>query len=288
MPDADARPTTLFANHSRTWRKNRYIYPVISRRSQGLSIGVNLNPDKVCNFDCAYCSVDRTIPATIRDVDLSILERELGDLLGLVKSGALFLEPPFNGTPTAFRRLNDVAFSGDGEPTSFPRFLEACQLASRLLDDHQLADTKLVVITNATLFQRPAVQEALAFLDQHRGEIWAKLDAGTEHWYQQIDRSKIPLATVLHNIRAAGQHRDLVIQSLFCRLHGQPPPAAELTAYVDRLAELVASGCRIRLVQLYTTARNTAESYVSPFTETELEHLATAVRNLGLTAAVYP
>ena len=42
----------LFTLHSRNWQTNRYVYPVISRRSKGLSIGVNLNPDKVCNFDC--------------------------------------------------------------------------------------------------------------------------------------------------------------------------------------------------------------------------------------------
>ncbi len=54
--------TTLFTQHSRSWQSNRYVYPVISRRSKGLSIGVNLNPDKVCNFDCVYCCVDRTHP----------------------------------------------------------------------------------------------------------------------------------------------------------------------------------------------------------------------------------
>src|SRR4051812_36713452 len=139
----------LFTQHSRSWQTNRYVYPVISRRSKGLSIGVNLNPDKACNFDCVYCSVDRTLPAKERGVDLEVLGAELGHLLDLAASGELFAHGPLGETPTALRRLNDVAFSGDGEPTSFPRFGDACRLAAELIAARGLA-CKVVTITNAT------------------------------------------------------------------------------------------------------------------------------------------
>ncbi|HEX3357989.1 MAG TPA: hypothetical protein VHS31_13540, partial [Tepidisphaeraceae bacterium] len=112
----------LFTQHSRSWRENRYVYPVISRRSKGLSIGVNLNPDKACNFDCIYCCVDRTIPATVRDVDLNLLRDELAHMLDLYTSGDLFRAAPLDQTPDHLRRLNDIAFSGDGEPTAYPQF----------------------------------------------------------------------------------------------------------------------------------------------------------------------
>jgi len=42
-------------DHRRELDENRYVYAVLSRRSGGVSIGINLNPDKVCNFDCIYC-----------------------------------------------------------------------------------------------------------------------------------------------------------------------------------------------------------------------------------------
>src|SRR4051794_40604881 len=146
----------LFTQHSRSWRDNRYVYPVISRRSKGLSIGVNLNPDKVCNFDCIYCCVDRTVPATIREVDLEMLGDELKHMLELVTSGELFQQAPFDATPVHLRRLNDIAFSGDGEPTSFPKFEDACELSASLLQQAGLEQSvKLVVITNATLFHQP-------------------------------------------------------------------------------------------------------------------------------------
>src|SRR5882724_6019551 len=106
---------SLFTQHSRSWRTNRYVYPVISRRSRGLSIGVNLNPDKGCNFDCVYCSVDRTMPGGAREVDVAVLRKELDHMLGLACSGEVFAEGPLAATPEALRRINDVAFSGDGE-----------------------------------------------------------------------------------------------------------------------------------------------------------------------------
>lgn len=277
----------LFTQHSRHWQQNKYVYPVISRRSKGLSIGVNLNPDTVCNFDCVYCCVDRTVPATIRDVDLDVLRAELDHLLGLVQSGELFASPPFDATPTALRRLNDVAFSGDGEPTSYPRFADACKLVAEVLDRHQRGDVKIVVITNATLLTRPAVAEALRFLDQHNGEIWAKLDAGTEPYYRRVERTSIPLQRVLDNILAAGRERPMVIQSLFMRLEGEPPPVSEIDAFVDRLVWLRDGACQVKLVQVYTVARRAAESYVTPLSNDEVDAIAKRVRERGFAVEAY-
>ena len=50
---------SLFQDHPRSFEANRYVYPVLSRRAGGISIGVNLNVDKVCNFHCVYCQVSR-------------------------------------------------------------------------------------------------------------------------------------------------------------------------------------------------------------------------------------
>src|SRR4051794_22794266 len=168
----ESQKLNLFTQHSRSWQTNKYVYPVISRRSKGLSIGVNLNPDKICNFDCIYCCVDRTVPPTIREVDLNVLREELAQMLAMYQSGELFQQSPFDKTPRHLQRLNDVAFSGDGEPTSFPEFGRACELAANLLQTSTspvesqaaLQQTRIVVITNATLFHQPRVQRALEFL----------------------------------------------------------------------------------------------------------------------------
>src|SRR5215510_6096304 len=109
----------LHAQHQRTFEANKFVYPVLSRRSRGLSIGVNLNPDKICNFDCIYCQVDRTRQNETQFVEVDALLAELGDMLDLAASGKIFETPTFRDTPSELRRLNDIAFSGDGEPTTY-------------------------------------------------------------------------------------------------------------------------------------------------------------------------
>src|SRR5215813_8926342 len=77
-------------DHRRTFEDNLYVYAVVSRRSKGVSIGINLNPDKICNFDCVYCQVDRKTPPLVRDVEVPRLLEELEDMIELVESGGLF------------------------------------------------------------------------------------------------------------------------------------------------------------------------------------------------------
>src|SRR5262245_38202377 len=167
-------------DHRRTFEDNFYVYAVVSRRSRGVSIGLNLNPDKVCNFDCVYCQVDRKTPPLVRDVDVPRLLDELEGMLDLVLTGGLFELERFRQTPPALRRLNDIAFSGDGEPTTCPEFLDIVRAVADAKRQRGLDEVKLVLITNATRFHVPRVRQALEVLDANNGEIWAKLEAGTE------------------------------------------------------------------------------------------------------------
>ena len=278
-----ALTTPLFTQHSREWRTNRYVYPVISRRSQGLSVGINLNPDKACNFDCVYCSVDRTVPGGEAELDLGVLRQELRGMLALAVSGELFTREPFDRTPPTLRRLNDVAFSGDGEPTAALQFPLAARVAAEVISELGV-DCRIVVITNATLLSRPEVAATLAFLDGHRGQVWAKLDCGTQDYFQLVERSKVSLAKVLANITACAQARAVIIQSLFMRLSGKVAGEAEIAAYVQRLREITQAGGRISLVQVYTTARATAEDFVGPLLPVEVDAIVDRVRVLGIPA----
>ncbi|MBI1368975.1 MAG: radical SAM protein [Planctomycetes bacterium] len=263
-----------YAAHPRKWREFSYVYPVISRRSGGLSIGVNLNIDKVCNWDCVYCQVDRSVPPPRMDVDLDALMSELDWLVGYAASGAIWDDVQFADVPADLRRINDIAFSGDGEPTTYPRFDEACEQAAAIKARHHLDAVKLIVLSNMTMAHRPAVQRGFAVLDQNNGEIWAKLEAGTQAYYELVDRSAVKLDRIVSNILDAGRLRPIVIQSMFMKLRGEPIPDAEFNTYLDRLAHLVAHGCQIKLVQLYTIARQTAESYATPLSDAQLDALA--------------
>ncbi len=277
-PVSTRRIPLIHLDHRRTFQENLYVYAVVSRRSKGVSIGINLNPDKVCNFDCIYCQVDRTTPAVVRDVDMNRLREELEDMLDLVTTGKLFEMDRFRETPAALRRLNDIAFSGDGEPTTFREFFEAVQMVAEVKAQWDLPQVKLVLITNATMFQKPRVQAGLALLNSSNGEIWAKLEAGTEAYYQQVDRTTIPFQRVLNNITTEAGRAPLVIQAMFLRMHEQPPPEAELQAFCDRLNEIVQAGGQIKLVQVYTVARVPAETYVSPLSRMEVDQIVEMVQ----------
>src|SRR5881394_4596402 len=101
---------------------NRFVYAVISQRAHGLSIGVNMNPDKACNFDCAYCEVNRDLPSRDSSVNLQILASELETLLGLARGGSLRQFPYFQNVPEELLALKSVTLSGEGEPTLSPQF----------------------------------------------------------------------------------------------------------------------------------------------------------------------
>ena len=280
--------TSLFAAHERRFDANRFVYPVLSRRARGLSIGVNLNPDKVCNFDCIYCQVDRTTAAETRFVEMPRLLAELDAALALAKSGEVFDLSKFRDAPEALRRVNDIAFSGDGEPTTYRNFDEIIAECAGLKRKHRLDDVKMVLITNASMFHRPAVKRGLELLDANQGEIWAKLDAGTEEYFRLVDRTAIPFRQVLDNIAAAARARPIVIQALFMRVAGEAPSDAEIEAFCDRLNEITASGGRIKLVQVYTVARRPAESFVLPLADIEVDAIADQVRRrTGLVAEAF-
>lgn len=272
-PDRRTSPR-LFARHPRDWRRNLYVYPVISRRSRGLSIGVNLNPDLACNFDCIYCQVDRTAAPRVGKVDPQILSDELERMVQMAADGSLFAEPQFAATPAELRRINDIAFSGDGEPTTCPRFAECVRIAAAVKQAHRLDQTKIVLITNSCHLTRPAVVAGLEIMDAHNGEIWAKLDAGTEEYYRLVNRPDYPLQHVVQSITAAARVRPVCIQSLWMRINGQPPPPQEVDAFCDRLDEMASAGASIRQVQVYTVARKPAQPFVAALGDHELDAVA--------------
>jgi wyosine [tRNA(Phe)-imidazoG37] synthetase (radical SAM superfamily) len=278
----------LHAAHERLFEANRFVYPVLSRRSGGISLGVNLNPDKICNFDCIYCQVDRTRQSETRFVDIGALLDELGRSLEFVTSGRIYETDKFLATPEHLRRLNDIAFSGDGEPTTYTNFDEIIAACAELKRQKGLEDVKLVLITNASMFHRPHVERGLAILDANNGEIWAKLEAGTEEYFKLVERTPIPFARILDNITAAAKVRPIVIQALFMRIAGQSPAATELSAFCDRLNEIIAAGGSINLVQIYTVARRPAEDFVSPLNDAEVDSIVALVKSqTGLPAAAF-
>ncbi|MSP55854.1 MAG: radical SAM protein [Myxococcales bacterium] len=278
-----------FRDHRRELGENRYVYAVVSRRAAGLSIGLNLNPDRVCNFDCPYCQVDRTPEGLAeagrqpRAVDAQRLEAELDALLAWVKDGSLWGRAPFDTAPLALRRVSDIAFAGDGEPTSSRVFPAAVAAVRRVRDAAGLSATPIRLLTNATLLHRASVRAALTGCDS----IWAKLDAGTDAYFQRVDGTAFSFARVLRNLTALAIERPITLQCMFLTLDGAGPTPVEIDTWARRIADIRAAGGHIEAVQVYSVARKPSAPEVGSLSMEALEAIANTVRRAGFHAEVY-
>ncbi|TSA57732.1 MAG: radical SAM protein, partial [Methylophilaceae bacterium] len=170
------------ADHNRDVSGLRYIYPVVSRRAEGVSLGINLNVNNACNWRCVYCQVPNLTRGTPPPIDLNLLEQELRMFLGEVLHGDFMQRYVAEGD----RHLQDIAFSGNGEPTSAKEFPQVLQIVEKVLREFSLLDVgrdkpiKVRLISNGSLLDKPAVIESIRHLATCNGEVWFKLDAGTK------------------------------------------------------------------------------------------------------------
>jgi wyosine [tRNA(Phe)-imidazoG37] synthetase (radical SAM superfamily) len=281
-------PINPFADHPRLWRNCRYVYPVVSRRAEGLSIGVNLNHDQFCNFGCLYCQVDRSGACSRESIDIKLFTEELTLALDEANSGRIWQEPRFANVAQALRRVNDIAFSGDGEPTICPDFAQAVSAAALVRERMGPPSVKLVLITNATLLHQPRVQRALAIMDRNNGEIWAKLDCGTDDFFRRVNNpiGGVTLKRVLDNILESARQREIVIQTLLFKIDGQLPPQSEIDAYCRNIGKLLQGGAQIRTIQIHTVARRTASPSAGAIDDGDLAAISEQVKAAAPTVQV--
>lgn len=274
------------AVHDRRAAGMTYVYPVVSRRARGVSVGVNLNPNNACNWRCVYCQIPGLIFGKGPPVDLAQLERELRAMLEDVTRGD-YME---RWVPEGSRRLNDVAFSGNGEPTTSPQFGDAVDLVGRVLAElGLLGAVKVVLITNGSMMNKPAVAEAVARMAKLGGEVWFKLDSATAEGARRINDCAAPPEDSLARLRAAAERCPTWIQTCLFAWDGQPPGEDEQRAYLDAVRGLVESGAPLRGVLLYTVARQPMQpeaERIAPLPEAWLRGFAAKIEEARLPVQV--
>jgi wyosine [tRNA(Phe)-imidazoG37] synthetase (radical SAM superfamily) len=240
------------ADHDRDFAGLKYVYPVVSRRAGGVSIGINLNPNNACNWRCVYCQVPDLSRGAAPDLELPQLELELRRMLDAVCRGSYLQEH----APPESRVIKDLAISGNGEPTSCPQFTQVIECIGRLRLEYAIAESvKLVLITNGSLIGKPEVQEGLRLLASHGGEVWFKLDRGTDAALRATNGTATTVAHQVQRLGIAARLCRTYVQSCWYTLAGDEPTPAEVEAYVGCLEQARTSGIPIAGVQLYTLAR---------------------------------
>jgi wyosine [tRNA(Phe)-imidazoG37] synthetase (radical SAM superfamily) len=272
----------------RDFLNNRFVYAVVSPRARGLTLGVNMNPDKRCNFDCVYCEVDRATMPEYPLLDVGVVASELHRTLEHVLQGRLREHPQYQSLPDELLQLRHVALSGDGEPTLSPQFAEVVQAVVHIRALGGFPFFKIVLITNATGLDRSQVQESLKRFTKS-DEIWVKLDGGTQEYLDKVCRLKdVTLGKILSNILHLARQRPVVIQSLFPAINGEEPTEGDIEQYAHRLKELKSDGAQISLVQIYSANRPMSHTECGHLPLKTLSYIAQVVRQVsGLRAEVF-
>ena len=272
----------------RDFLNNRFVYAVISPRARGLTLGVNMNPDKRCNFDCLYCEVERATLPEQSTLHVGVMASELHRTLVHIQQGRLREHPQYQSLPDELLQLRHVALSGDGEPTLSPQFAEVVQAVVHVRALGGFPFFKIVLITNGTGLDHSQVQESLKRFTKS-DEIWVKLDGGTQEYLDKVCRLKdVTLGKILSNILHLARQRPVVIQSLFPAINGEEPSAEDIQQYAQRLNELKSDGAQISLVQIYSANRPMSHAECGHLPLKTLSQIAQVVRQVaGLKAEVF-
>jgi wyosine [tRNA(Phe)-imidazoG37] synthetase (radical SAM superfamily) len=272
----------------RDFLDNRFVYMVISPRARGLTLGVNMNPDKWCNFDCQYCEVNRATPSAQSTLDVGAMAAELHRTLTHIQQGRLREHPQYHFLSDELLQLRHVALSGDGEPTLSPHFAEAVDAVVHVRALGGFPFFKIVLLTNGTGLDQLQIQESLKRFTKS-DEIWVKLDGGTQEYLDKVCRLKhVTLGKILSNILHLARQRPVVIQSLFPAINGEEPSAEDIEQYAHRLKELKSDGAQIPLVQIYSANRPMSHAECGHLPLKTLSHIAQVVRQVsGLRAEVF-
>ena len=278
------------ADHNRDVSGLRYIYPVVSRRAVGVSIGINLNINNACNWRCLYCQVPDLTRGTPPPVDLDLLEKELRSFLQNILHGDFMERYVVEGD----RNLQDIAFSGNGEPTSAKEFPEVVQIVEKVLHEFGLLNPnherplKVRLITNGSLLDKPATIDSIRRLARCNGEVWFKLDAATKEGIARINDVNLNPQTHIERLKICAHACPTFIQTCMFALDGLPPSEADITAYLALIWQVKEL---IKGIHLYGLARSSYQAEAPRLSRLEpawLESVAERIRHSGFIVHVSP
>lgn len=276
-------------DHSRDKAGLTYIYPVLSRRAGGLSIGINLNINNACNWRCIYCQVPDLVRGSAPCVDVDKLATELRQFLANVIHGDFYDREE---VPDEYRVIKDIAISGNGEPTTANEFDQVMNLIELILKEYGLLGSiKCVLITNGSMVNRTHVKKALKKLATLNGEVWFKVDSATSTGIATINQVKGTNLSTLKRLKVAAELCPTFIQTCVFSYKNEPPSEKETNAYIQLLKATISREIPLKGVLLYGIERQSLQpeaKLLKKLPESWLQKLAAEIKALPLNVTVTP
>jgi wyosine [tRNA(Phe)-imidazoG37] synthetase (radical SAM superfamily) len=265
----------------------KYVYPVISRRMGGLSIGINFNPNNACNWRCIYCQVENLKLGAAPEMDFKLLEEELRFFLDDVLVGDFYERFQVDKDK---RIIKDIAIAGNGEPTSLKDFAVAVELIGKIATEMGVFPaSNYVLITNGSLVHQAKVQEGLKVLKSYGGEVWFKLDSATKKGRTFINNTGQSCEASIANLMSSVSLCNTKLQTCLLDYDNEGLSEKEKQAYLKLLKGIKEVGCKLQEVMLYTIARPSQQpeaALLKPLSLETLNAFADDVRVLGFDVTV--
>ncbi|MFA6051910.1 MAG: radical SAM protein [Methylobacter sp.] len=273
-------------NHSRDIAGLKYVYPVLSRRAGGLSIGINFNTNNACNWRCIYCQVPDLKIGAAPDLDFQLLEDELRFFLDDVLNGDFYQSFQMDEDK---RVIKDIAISGNGEPTSVKDFDKAVALIGKVATEAGvLPHSNFVLITNGSLVHQAKVQDGLRKLREYGGEVWFKLDSATEEGRTLINNAGQNCKAGVENLLLSARLCPTKLQICLLDYDKQGLSSKERAAFLG-LLKMIKESVSLKGVMLYTIARPSLQpesSRLEKLSPEIMNEFADEIRCLGFDVSV--
>ena len=273
-------------DHNRDVTGMTYIYPVVSRRAQGVSVGINLNVNNACNWRCIYCQVPDLTRGGPPAIELAQLKQELNSMMQALLHGD-FMQRYVAETD---RRLMDIAFSGNGEPTTCKQFGEVLDIVAEVMQQYDLIqqDVKVRLITNGSQTDKVEVQAWMKKLTQINGEVWFKIDAGNRAGFARINDIQMTPEAHIKRLKTCAALCPTLVQTCMFALDGIAPSEADITDYLALIRQV---SSEIKGVHLYSVARPSYQPEaprLGRLDETWLNQMAERIGTLAIPVYVNP
>ncbi len=142
----------------------KHIFGPVPSRRLGMSLGIDLVPQKVCSLDCIYCECGPTTRLTTDRKEYILYDKVSSEL-----------EHYFSNNPDP----DYITFSGSGEPTLNSRIGDLIQFIKE-----KRPNVPVAVLTNGTLLSAKQVRKELLNTDV----VLPSLDAALDSPFQKINR----------------------------------------------------------------------------------------------------